>query len=269
LATSSDLLLALVRPKLNHNLRIGARYTFQTSKKEEITIPIKAKKYSKATWGIGGAINISPYLPTDYEDVVLEDGYDQWNIKPFLSIHKLSNENKKLQEFYFSNFTLAKENSQENNAFIENGVIKYQYYPIQERYLRFILGYAYYKKVEKMSKGVFNFYYGTRLEYAINDYKKTPTTAVGYQQSNQHHGLRLSFATTMLWNVSKKWQIETKLTPITFLSVSRDFEKNTSYPSDFPKHSGVWENNNSSSLNLFPVLQLGVKYHIKTVKTKL
>lgn len=268
LVLHSDLQLALVQPKLNRNLRIGARYVFQTPKKEDIVTPVKPKKYSKTTWGIGAAANISTYLPDESIGVVVEDAYIQWNIKPFLSVHRLSNENKKLQEFYLSNFTFAKDNSLGYSYYKNNEALEIRYHPIQKHYFRFILGYASYKKVEKLSKGIFNFYYGTRLEYAFNDYKETPTTAIGYEQQYKHHGLRLSFATTMLWNVSKKWQIETKITPLTFLAVSTDWEKSES-PVFNNSNDGRWIFNNSSSLNLMPVIQLGVKYHLKTIKTRL
>ncbi len=184
-----------------------------------------------------------------------------------LSAFCLSNAAHDFREFYVSDVQFTNNTSFLQYSYKMNDTLLGKYVPANIKTQRYIVGYGHYKKVNRLSKGRFSMYAGTRLEYVFSAYQGYPTTSEGYQNSYTSHAFRLAFTTTALWKINATWQIETRILPLPYLEFA--FNKQTDTNPLFSKYNKTaWEFENNAGLYLGSNLLLGVKYRFKTTKVK-
>jgi hypothetical protein len=265
---STQLNLLLTQPKLNHNLRLGVRYTFDTPQKDIVAKPIKkVKKWKKTDWGIGATLGFYFAKPTINYGFSYELGYTPINLRPTISIYSLSNDNHDYREFYVSDIQFTKDTYGFQYRYTKNDTSRSKYVPAINKTQRFIIGYGHYKKVNRLSRGRFSMYAGTRLEYVSSSYQGKPNTSEGYQLDFKSHALRLAFTTTALWKINNTWQIETRILPPPYLELGFDKQTDAS-PIPSGNYELKGEVQNHAGLGLGSIFLLGVKYRFKTTKVK-
>jgi hypothetical protein len=262
----TSLQIALVRPKLNHNLRFGVRYTLNSNKKTEILPIKKPQKWKKTDWGVGLTAGFYSAKPAINSTFTSDNGLDGLNIRPMVSFYQLSNKNRNLREIYASDFIFDREKSSFWHHYKLNDTIASVLVHSQVNTSRILFGFGNYKKVDWLSNGKFSTYTGTRFEYIYTSFREFPTESLGFQESYKLRAFRIGFTINNLFKIDDKWQIETRILPFPYLQLGWE-KKTKDNPLYSPANTG-WELQNNSNFDIPLNILLGVKYKLKTTKIK-
>lgn len=271
---ANDVNLVLYQDKFKNNFQFGARYFFQNTHKKEESTPIKPKKkpiLSKTYWGIGLGYSLF-YSNYDKQNVTIytikfrEDfgyGVSRWQNSPSLSFYKISNFNKKYQEFYITNPYFYNQNKlipHLKYVLIDTFMtIDRTLVPGIEKHSKIVFGYVHYQRINKLSKGIFNLYWGTNVEYGHEVYRAIPTDHQGFMQYQRNQNIKVALSASILWRVTDRINIETKWLPHSTVDVQLQTLK-AENPIDIKLGRQGKNIENISTLALTPSFQLGLKY---------